>query len=169
VTINQTTNHIAVSTGIGFSNLKFNTYTASPVIVNGQPVLDPTGKTTTSVVGNATEFSVIAPEALISYRIGALSHFLWQTKYCPNNCSFLLSGGIGANLTTKSADFDVGPSLQVGSLLLTPTVHFGKDTRLSDGVAVGQMLGSSPPSSLPTTQSIVIKWGFLLTYSLPIP
>jgi hypothetical protein len=169
VTITQTTNHFAVSIGIGFSNLKFNTYTASPVIVNGQPVLDPSGKTTTVVVGNATDFSTIAPEALVSYRLGPLSHFLWQTKYCPNNCSFLISGGIGANLTTKSADFDVGPSFQVGSVLLTPTVHFGRDTRLADGVTVGQMLGSSPPSPLPTTQAMVIKWGFVITYALPIP
>jgi hypothetical protein len=169
VTINQSTNAVVVSTGIGFSNLKFNTYTAAPVIVNGQPILDPSGKTTTFVAANATEFSVVAPEALVSYRIGFLSHFLWETKHCPNNCSFLLSGGVGANLTTKTADFDVGPSFQVGGLLITPTVHLGRDTRLADGVTVGQMLGSSPPSSLPTTQSMVVKWGLLLTYSVPIP
>jgi hypothetical protein len=169
VTINQSTNAMVVSAGIGFSNLKFNTYTASPEIVNGQPVLDSSGKAITSVVGNATAFSVITPEILLSYRLGFVSHFLWETKHCPNNCSFLISGGVGANLTTKTADFDIGPSFQIGGLLLTPTVHFGRDTRLSDGVAVGQILGSSPPSSLPTTQATVIKWGFVLSYSLPIP
>lgn len=169
VTINQSTNAVVVSAGIGFSNLKFNTFTASPIIVNGQPVLDPSGKAMTKVVGNATDFSVITPEVLVSYRLGALSHFLWETKKCSNGCSFLISGGVGANLTTKQADFDVGPSFQVGGFIVTPTVHFGRDVRLSDGVAVGQMLGSSPPSSLPTTQSTVIKWGIVFSYSLPIP
>jgi len=120
-------------------------------------------------VGNATDFSVITPEVLVSYRLGAFSHYVWETKKCPNGCSFLISGGVGANLTTKQADFDVGPSFQVGGFIVTPAVHFGRDVRLSDGVAVGQKLGSSPPSSLPTTQSTVIKWSIVFSYSLPIP
>jgi hypothetical protein len=154
---------------LSVSNLKYHTFTAAPVIVNGQPVLDPTGKTTTVVTESSTVPSFIAPLGLLSYRINPWSRSNGENGHCPNGCSFLLSGGVGANLTTKSADFDVGPSFQYGSVLFTPTVHFGRDTRLSDGVAVGQMLGSSPPSPLPTTQSWVVKWGFAVTYSIPIP
>jgi hypothetical protein len=169
VTINQGTNAAVISAGIGFSNLKFNTYTASPLIANGKPVLDASGNAESQVVGNATEFSVITLEVLVSYRLGFLSHAAWETEKCPNGCSFLPSGGVGTNLTAKTADFDVGPSFQVGGLLITPAVHFGRDTRLTDGVAVGHMLGSSFPSTLPTTQSAVIKRAIVCSYSLPIP
>lgn len=168
VTINQTALAVVVSTGISFSNLTYNTFAATPIIVNGQPVLDPSGKVLTQVTESSQSPSVIVPLALVSYRINRLSRADWETK-CPNGCSFLIGGGAGANLTTKSADFDVGPSFQIGGLLLTPTVHWGRDTRLTNGVAVGQQLGSSPPSTLPTKNSWVTKWGFAITYSIPLP
>ncbi len=167
VTVNTQANSWVVSAGIGFSNLKYHTYTIAPIISNGQPVLDGTGKVTTIVTQQTQSPSVIAPEGLLSYRLTRISRQDWENR-CPNGCSFLLTGGIGANLTSKSADFDVGPSFQVGGLLFTPTVHFGRDTRLTNGVQVGQKLGSSPPSSLPTANSWVIKGGFTLTYTIPI-
>ena len=76
---------------------------------------------------------------------------------------------MGVNLSTKSADFDIGPSFQIGSVLLTPTAHFGRETVLTNGVTVGSQLGSSPPSTLPTRNSWVTRFGFALTYSIPIP
>jgi serine acetyltransferase len=51
---------------------------------------------------------------------------------------------------SKTADFDTGISFQIGGVLITPTVHFGRDVRLSNGVTVGQELGPSPPNPLPT-------------------
>jgi hypothetical protein len=168
VTINNATTAWVVSTGIEFSTLKFNTFTAAPVIMGGKPVLDSMGNAETVVAGNATNFSVIAPVGLVSYRINPLSRFHWENR-CPNGCAFLVSGGVGANLTSKAADFDVGPSFQIGSVLITPTLHYGQDTRLTDGVVVGQQLGTSPPSSLPTTTKFVFKAGIAFTYSIPIP
>ena len=168
VTINCQATHWVVSAGILFSNLKFHTFTNSPVIVNGQPVLDPTGKTLTRVTRSDTSPAVAAPELLVSYRISPLSRFGWENK-CPNGCSFLLTGGIGANLTSKTADFDTGISFQIGGVLITPTVHFGRDVRLSNGVTVGQELGPSPPSPLPTENHWVRKFGIGLSYTLPTP
>jgi hypothetical protein len=168
VTINNASTAWVVSAGIEFSNLKLNTYTPAPVIMNGQPVLDPTGSPKTTVFGSSSNFSVIAPAGLVSYRINSLSRFHWQNR-CPNGCAFLISGGVGANLTTKAADFDIGPSFQIGGVLITPTLHYGQDTRLIDGLAVGQPLGTNPPSTLPTTTKFVFKGGIAITYTIPIP
>jgi hypothetical protein len=168
VTINTAANSWVASVGLGFSNLKYHTFAATPIIVAGQPVLDSSGKVTTQVTRTDTVPSVIAPVGLLSYRLTKFSRFNWENK-CPGGCSFLLSGGVGANLTTKSADFDVGPSFQIGGVVITGAVHFGRDTRLTNGVAVGQQLGSSPPSSLPTTTAWVTKYAITFTYSIPIP
>jgi len=97
-----------------------------------------------------------------------LTFSAWENK-CPNGCSFLLTGGVGANLTSKTADFDTGISFQIGGVLITPTVHFGRDVRLSNGVTVGQELGPSPPNPLPTENHWVRKFGIGLSYTLPTP
>ena len=81
--------------------------------------------------GTATDFSVIAPIALVSYRIGPISNFKWETR-CPGSCSFLVSGGVGANLTAKDADFDVEGSFEWARVLFTPALHYGRDVRLAD-------------------------------------
>jgi hypothetical protein len=168
VTINAQAIHVVVSTGIAFSNLRFNTFTSSPVYANGMPVLNPDGSVKTQVHGTATDFSVIAPIALVSYRINRISDFKWETR-CPGSCSFLLSGGVGANLTAKEADFDVGASFEIAGILFTPALHFGSDVRLANGLYVGEPLGSNPPSPLPTTNKWVRKAAFAITYSIPIP
>lgn len=168
VKIDWQTTRWVVSTGIGFSNLASRSYTNAPIIVNGQPSLDSSGKNLTVVTESDTKPSIIFPEALLSFRINSLSHFHWESK-CPNGCAFLISGGIGLNLSTNSANFDAGPSFQFGSVLFTPAVHFGRETVLSNGVTVGSQLGSNPPSPLPIQEKWRIKFGFLLTYTLPIP
>jgi hypothetical protein len=168
VVINTGANSWVVSAGVGFSNLRYHAFAATPIIIGGEPVLDSSGKATTQVTRTDTVPSVIAPVGLLSYRLTPISRFKWENK-CPGGCSFLLSGGLGANLTTKSADFDVGPSFQIGGVVITGAAHFGRETRLTNGVAVGQQLGSSPPSTLPTTTSWVTKFTITLTYSIPIP
>jgi len=167
VTINTQNTNWVISTGILFSNLKFHTFSNAPIIVNGKPVLDASGKVTTVVTRSDTSPSVVAPELLVSYRLPWISRFTWENR-CPGGCSFLVSGGVGANLTSKTADFDSGFSFQFGSLLLTPTVHYGRDNRLTNGLTVGQQLGASPPT-LPTENHWVKKFGIAVTYALPIP
>ena len=168
VIINCQATHWVISTGILFSNLKFHTYSNAPIIVDGQPVLDSSGKVLTKVTRSDTSPSVVAPILLANYRINYLSRFKWEAR-CRNGCSFLLTGGVGANLTSKTADFDTGISFQFGSVLFTPTVHYGRDNRLSNGVAVGQELGPSPPNPLPIENHWVKKFGFAISYALPTP
>jgi hypothetical protein len=166
-TINAQAIPWVLSGGIGFSNLKSFTYTNAPIIINGVPSVDSGGKTLTQVTSTSTSPSIITPLALVSYRLNALSRARWEMS-CRGSCAFLLSGGIGANLTSKSADFDTGVSFQIGSVMFTPSVHFGRESRLTNGVSVGQKLGSSPPT-LPTQNFWVRKLGFSITYVIPTP
>jgi len=168
IAINPQANRWVVSSGIAASNLTYHTYVNAPIIVNGVPVVSSSGQTETIVTRLSTSPSFIAPEALISYNL--IPHN-WTSSLmkCPNNCTFLLTGGVGANLTSKTADFDAGLSFQIGGALFTPAVHFGRDSRLTDGLKVGDKLGTSPPNPLPTENVWVRKFGFAITYTIPTP
>lgn len=103
------------------------------------------------------------------YMISSINRWAWENS-CPRHCGFLLSGGVGANLTAsqKSADFLGGVSFQIGSVLITPAAHVTWDVRLTQGISTGDQLGSSPPSPLPTQRSLVTKFAIGISYVLPI-
>jgi hypothetical protein len=107
----------------------------------------------------------MAPEIMGSYVIPGLRKL---DAVCSFGCSILLSGGIGANLTTKTADFDTGVSIRLADFLLTPAVHFGRESELIHGIGVGSQLGAGAPSTLPTNNKWVRKFGFVLTYVIPL-
>src|SRR5712691_2026433 len=167
VTISWQSNQWEVSTGILFSNVVARSYTNAPLIVGGQPVRDSSGKVLTVVTESDTSPSIVFPMVMGNYRIRRLSHAKWENTWCPNHCAFLISGGVGANLTSKTAEFAVGPSFQIGQVLLTPAAHFGRESILTSGVTVGSQLGSSPPSPLPTKNRWVARFGFAISYVLP--
>jgi len=166
VTISWQSNPWEVSTGILFSTLVSRSYTNAPLIENGQPVLDSGGKTLTVVTESDTRPVVVLPLVMLNYRMRRLSGYSWENK-CPNHCAFLVSGGVGLNLSTKTADFAVGPSFQIGAVLFTTAAHFGRETVLTNGVTVGEQLGSSPPSPLPTANHWKTGFGFGISYVLP--
>jgi hypothetical protein len=168
VTINANATPWTVSAGISFSTLKSNSYAPVPAYANGAPVINSSGVAEVTVGGTSSDFSVVTPLFLMSYRLNWLSHANWEIK-CPNNCAFLLSAGGGANLSTTSVDFEAGPSFQIGSVLITPAVHWGRDTRLAGGFYVNEPLGTGSPSTLPTQTAWVTKMGIALTYAIPIP
>ena len=150
-----------ISTGVMLSTLKNQTFANAPIIVDGVPVLDSTGKVLTQVVVNTTRPSVVFPLVMANYRLKSFQ------KHCNGNCSFLLGGGMGANLSSKTADFAVGPSFQYGIVLFTPVLHYGRQTGLTNGVQVGQKLGTSPPA-LPTNNFWKPAFGFAISYVLPV-
>jgi hypothetical protein len=160
-TINAQYSRFALSTGVMLSTLKNQTFANAPIIVNGKPVLDGSGKALTQVVVNSTRPSVVFPLVLLSYRAHSFS------KHCGGNCSFLLSGGVGANLSSKTADFALGPSLQIGTVLISPIFHYGRQTQLTNGVKLGQQLGSSPPT-LPANYFWAPAFGLSIGYVIPI-
>lgn len=165
-TTSATSYNFVFSAGLGFSNLVYRTFANTPLIKNGAPVLNSSGNALSEVMETDTKLSVMAPEILGSYVIPGLRGF---NSWCRIGCSVLVSGGIGANLTTKSADFDAGLSLRLMDVLLTPAVHFGRESRLSNGITLNEQLGANAPSTLPTHTKWVKKFGFVLTYAIPLP
>jgi hypothetical protein len=167
VTINWVSNPWEVSTGIMFSALKDQSFSNADLVKNGQSVLDPTTQKNLTVVQNTyTRPAVIFPMVMANARLGFLSNARWENA-CPNHCAFLLSGGIGLNLNQKDAEFAVGPSFQIGEIILGPVAHIGRYTDLTQGIGVGDQLGVSPPSPLPTATRWTAKLGFAVTYVLP--
>jgi hypothetical protein len=164
-TTSSTSYNFVFSAGLGFSNLVYRTYANTPQVQNGSPVLNPSGNGVSIVTETDVRLSVLAPEVIGSYVVPGLRRL---DARCSFGCSLLVSGGIGANLTTKSADFDTGISLRLVDVLLTPSVHFGRESRLIDGIAVGSQLGANAPSTLPTENKWVRKFGFVLTYVIPL-
>jgi hypothetical protein len=81
--------------------------------------------------------------------------------------AFLLSGGIGVNPYSSLADFFAGATLRFGAFNFSPLVHWGHDTRLTNGVYLGEELGNSPPA-LPTEKYWVKKLGIGVTVRLPV-
>ena len=168
VTINWQATPFVLSTGILFSDLSYRTFAISPLIINGVPSVDASGKDNTVVTESDTKPSIDFPVVMGSYTIPRFSRYDWEDR-CPNHCAFLVTGGIGLDLTSKTAEFAAGPSFQIGGFLFTPSVVWGRQSRLTSGVTVGAQLGSSPPSSLPTENHWVRTWGFALTYTVPTP
>jgi hypothetical protein len=164
-TTSSTSYNVVFSAGLGFSNLVYRTYASTPQVVNGVPVLNSSGNALSVVTETDTHLSVMAPEILGSYVIPGLRKF---DSSCSFGCSLLVSGGVGANLTTKSADFDLGTSLRLMDFLVTPAVHFGRESRLIDGITVGSQLGAGAPSTLPTQNKWVRKFGIVFTYVIPL-
>lgn len=159
-TTSSTSYNIVFSAGLGFSNLVYRTYANTSQIVNGHPVLNSSGNAVPIVTETDTRMSVMAPEIMGSYVIPKLRRF---DSACSFGCSLLVSGGVGANLTTKQADFDTGISLRLMDFMVTPGVHFGRESRLIDGIAVGSQLGANAPSTLPTQNKWVRKFSIVFT------
>lgn len=164
-TASATSYNIVFSAGLGFSNLVYRTYASTPQVVNGVPVLNGSGNALSKVTETDTNLSVMAPEIMGSYVIPHLRKF---DSACSFGCSLLVSGGIGANLTAKQADFDTGISLRLMDFMITPAVHFGHESRLIDGITVGSQLGANAPSTLPTHNKGVWKFGIVFTYVIPL-
>jgi hypothetical protein len=121
------------SAGLSFSTLVNRTYANTPQVQNGAPVLNSSGNVVSVVTETDTRLTVLAPEVLASYQIP------WFMG-CSFGCSLSVSGGLGANLTSKTADFDTGLSLRLSDILLTPAVHFGREQRLINGIYVGEQI-----------------------------
>lgn len=168
VTINWQANQWEISTGIMFSALKNQSFANAPLVVNGAPVpstSDPT-KNETFVQNTFTRPAVVVPMVMLNYRVRGLSDAGWENK-CPGHCAVLLSGGVGLNVTQKDAEFGLGPSFQVGSVLFTVGAHIGRYTDLANGIGVGDHLGALAPGTLATTGRWTAKWGFGISYVLP--
>ena len=136
------------------STLDVRSFQNSPLIKNGQPVLDSSNKTDTILTESITRPTVILPIVFGHYRFKE-----WAAG--GQRVAVYGTGGAGLNLSSTSTDFAVGMSLGINSFMLSPLVHFGRDQRFTNGLTIGEELGSSPAN--PTTERYwVRKFGFAL-------
>jgi hypothetical protein len=169
--INWQQTQFVLSTGVLGSGLANKTYAISSEIVNGVVQPDPNnpGKNLSQVTATSSQPTMDFPAVFGSWAIPIFNRAGWEYK-CPGHCGVLLSGGVALNLTSKTADFAVGPSLQLFGVLITPSLVWGRQTVLADGITQGYAgFGSNPPTSLPTLTAWKRAFGIGLTYTLPTP
>ena len=160
VTIIWGSTHWEMSAGVLFSALINRSFQNTPIIIDGQPSTDPAGKINTVVTETSTRPTVV-PIFFAHYR-------LVEASRSGRRLALLLSGGIGINPYSATADFGAGLTFSYRNFMLTPLLHFGRDLRLTNGLTVGDELGSSPPA-LTTERYWVRKFGVAISYRLPIP
>lgn len=124
------------SAGVFFSSLPIRSFAVGPVF-DGSTV------TNNIVIQNILRPTVV-PFAAGNYRI---TDDLSWTKWKSN---LYLTGGIGINPNTVSADFAAGLSLSWRTLLFSALWHYGHGTRLTQGFYVNESLGPNFKSTLPT-------------------
>ena len=124
------------SAGVFFSTLAVRSFSAAPVFTNG-------AITDYKIVQNVLHPTVV-PFAAANYRI---SNDLRWTRW---RSAIYLTGAVGVNPNTVSADFAAGLSLSWRSLMFSPLWHYGHDVRLTQGLTVGESLGASFKGSIPT-------------------
>jgi prefoldin subunit 5 len=149
-----------VSGGALFSATPTRTFAVAPIIENGAPRLDPAGKILTRIVETRTR-PMVVPFVFAHYR-------LLEGTLGSQRVAFLATGGLGVNTSSGSADAAIGATFSYRGLMVTPSLHFVRELRLTSGLQPGQELGSAPPSSLPTERHWVRKFALGLTYRLPI-
>jgi hypothetical protein len=150
-----------MSGGALFSALQSRTYQNSPIIVNGQPKLDAAGKISTRISESDTR-PMIIPAVMAHYR------FLEGVPAGQSQrLALLWTAAVGVNPYSGSADIATGPTFSYRGFMVTPALHFTRDLRLTNGLVVGQELGSSPPA-LSTERYWVRKFAVGLSYRVPI-
>jgi hypothetical protein len=128
-----------VSAGTFFSSLASRSFTADPQFTLGNPDVVTDKKVKQSILR-----PTVVPFAAVSRR---LSNDWTKPRWRTN---IFWTGAVGVNTNTVSTDFATGPSISYRLLMFSGFWHIGHDTRLTQGVKVGDSLGAGFNGSLPT-------------------
>jgi hypothetical protein len=123
------------SAGTFFSTLAVRSFNVSPVFA-GNTVTD---KQITQSVLHPT----IVPFAGANYRLTPDFGGRWRS-------AIYLTGAVGINPNTTSADFAAGPSISWRALMFSALFHYGHDVRLTQGLTTGASLGAGFSGSIST-------------------
>jgi len=126
------------SAGVFFSSLAVRSFAVSPVFT-GNTVTD---KQITQSVLHPT----VVPFAAANYRVSRDFGGRWRT-------AVYVTGAVGINPNTTSADFAFGPSISWRTLMFSALMHYGHDVRLTQGLTVGESLGAGFSGSAPPTET----------------
>ena len=81
--------------------------------------------------------------------------------------ALLVSGGIGVNASSGTADFAWGLSVSYRLLVLSGLRHYGQDLRPTNGVKTGMELGPSAPP--PPTERFWTKGQWAVGVGVRVP
>jgi hypothetical protein len=127
---------LEASAGTFFSTLPIRSFSVAPVFSGGTII--------NNVVAQNVLHPTVVPFAAANYRISNdLPHIRWRS-------AIYLTGAVGINPNTVSADFAAGLSMSWRGLMFSPLWHYGHDVRLTQGLYVGELLGAGFKGSLST-------------------
>jgi len=141
------------SVGAFFSTLPVRSFSVAPVFTSGA-ISD-------NIIAQNVLHPTVVPFAAANYRI---SNDLGWTRW---KSAIYLTGAVGVNPNTVSADFASGLSISWRSLMLSPLWHYGHDVRLTQGLYVGESLGVGFKGSLAT--QTYWKSSFAVGISIRVP
>lgn len=140
------------SAGAFFSTLPIRSFSVAPVFTNGV--------ITDKVISQNVLHPTVVPFAAANYRLTNDLPGHWKSN-------FYWTGAIGVNPNTVSADFATGLSYSWRALMVSALAHFGHDTRLTQGLTVGESLGASFNGSLPTQTHWTTSFAVGLSVRIP--
>lgn len=132
--------HWEISTGAIFSSLPSRKFDNAQIIQDGKPQLDSAGKINTRVTETQTK-PMIVPIVLVHYRLAEGVPSRLSQRF-----AVLLTGGIGVNPYSTTADLVGGATFAYRGLMISALAHRTRDLRLTNGLTVGAELGSAPPT-----------------------
>ena len=141
------------SAGVFFSSLAIRSFSVAPVFTNGV--------ITDKIIAQNVLHPTVVPFAAGNFR---LTNDLKLSRWKSN---LYLTGAVGVNPNTVSADFATGLSLSWRALMVSALAHFGHDTQLTQGLTVGQSLGPGFNGSLPTQTHWTTAFAIGLSVRIP--
>ena len=141
------------SAGAFFSSLPVRSFSVAPVFRNGV--------ITDKVIAQNILHPTVVPFAAANYR---LTNDLKWTRW---KSGLYWTSAVGINTNTVSADFGTGLSISYRALMLSGLCHFGHDVRLTQGLKVGESLGTSFGGTLPTQTYWTPSFAFGVSVRVP--
>ena len=144
---------LEASAGAFFSTLPIRSFSVEPIFTSGV--------ITNKVIAQNVLHPTVVPFAAANYRLSNdLSWSRWKSN-------FYLTGAVGINPNTVSADFAVGPSFSWRALMVSALAHFGHEVSLAQGLTVGQSLGATFNGTLPTKTRWTTSFAIGLSVRVP--
>jgi hypothetical protein len=105
---------------------------------------NPVGTVCDNIVTQKILRPSIVPFTALHYRISP------DAKFIPWKTALYMTGAVGYNVNTSSADFAGGLSITWRSIMISPLWHFGHDVELTNGLYLNESLGANFKGTLTT-------------------
>ena len=107
---------------------------------------NPVGTLCDNIVTEKVLRPSLVPFTALHYRVSP------DAKFVPWKTAVYMTGAVGYNVNTSSADFAGGLSLNWRSIMISPLWHWGHDVRLTNGFYSNESLGANFKGTSVTTE-----------------